>query len=92
MKCIDCKFCAYINEDDQEITVRSKGLDNIYYGMPGAWCMKTSCCILDVEECSAYEKSERKKAKPLRKVVGSAIDPAKLISIENKVDKALDDL
>ena len=66
MKCIDCKFCAYINEDNLDMVVKSNGEETTWYGMIGAYCMKVSCTIVDVEECSGYEKSEHKKAKSLK--------------------------
>lgn len=66
MKCIDCKFCAFINEDNEPITVKSNGFETPWYTMPGAYCMKAACTIPEVEECSGYEKSKHKTIKPIK--------------------------
>lgn len=65
MKCIDCKFCAFINEGNEQITVTSNEHESIWGVMEGAYCMKTTCIIQNVSECSAYEKSKHKKVKPM---------------------------
>lgn len=63
MKCIDCKFCAFINGNKEQITVKSNGIETTWGALNGAYCMKTICVMMDVAECTGYEKSKHKKIK-----------------------------
>ncbi len=65
MKCIDCKFCAFINESSETMTVKSNGFESSWPSMAGGYCMRTSCTMFEVEECSGYKKSKHKKMKSL---------------------------
>lgn len=65
MKCVDCKFCAFINKGSEEMIIKSSGVQALWYAVEGAYCMKTSCIIAGVEDCSGYEKSQHKKMKIL---------------------------
>lgn len=62
MKCIDCKFCAFINNSTEEMIVTTQRIKSNWGSINGAYCMKTLCTMLDVTECSGYKKSEHKKA------------------------------
>lgn len=63
MKCIDCKFCAFINDGDEEMTVKNNGVESTWGSFNGAYCMKTTCIMTNISECSAYKKSKIKKLK-----------------------------
>lgn len=63
MKCIDCKFCAFINKSQEEMTIESNGVETTWFSVHGAYCMKTSCSMIEVTKCSGYEKSKHKKLK-----------------------------
>lgn len=66
MKCIDCKFCAFITESDETMTIESNGVESTWGSMKGAYCMKTTCYMMEVTKCSGYKKSKHKKVKPLQ--------------------------
>ena len=48
MKCIDCKFCAFINESTKKITVTAYDNDSTWDAIIGAYCMKTACYMIAI--------------------------------------------
>ena len=68
MKCIDCKFCAYIKNSDTEMIVSNNEFSSQkYIGFKGSFCLVVGMLVMgEVNDCSHYEKSNIKKIKPFK--------------------------
>jgi len=62
LKCIDCKFCAFVNHDTKTFKYRATYSDVEIdgYTLKGGFCMKMNM-VLDVIKCSMYEKAKHNK-------------------------------
>ena len=67
MKCIDCKYCAYINDSYEDFQVTSFDDSQYTWGtIKGSYCMRIALIQYDVKECTGYQKSKYKKIKPFK--------------------------
>ena len=66
MKCKDCKHCAYANEEkgqDNPFDFETTGSHGDTYNwsiIRGAYCMLVNITMVDVQECTAYDKRNLK--------------------------------
>ena len=66
MKCKDCKYCAFVNEKEEPVTITCNSIESECFSVTGAYCMVLNMSLIGVDECSAYEKSKHRKIKPFK--------------------------